>query len=140
MIVMIDVSFLRCFFSHTVVFYALSLLCSSIRLPLLRCAHMLASRLIQRQAPCCSNLMEPSARSQTEQLFSWCRPCSRALTWGKTNNLASLPQSKPCKPAGEVPWVGVCERETERERERERCLPFVEMSYFERPCVPRKCQ
>lgn len=63
--------------------------------------HVLVLSLIQRRG---SLLLQPDGAISQEpdggHLFSWCHPRCRALTQGETNNLASLPLTQLCEPAG----------------------------------------
>lgn len=63
--------------------------------------HVHALSLIQHRG---SLLLQPdgaiSQEPDGEHLFSWCHPRCRALTHGETNNLASLPLTQLCEPAG----------------------------------------
>lgn len=76
-----------------------------ITLPTLKRIDSQSHTYIQPHPASDSLLLQPdgaiSQKPDREQLFSWSHPHCRALTQGETNNLASLPQSQLCEPAGE---------------------------------------
>ena len=85
--------------------------------------HTHTFNLIQRQTPCCSNLMEPSARSQTGSscshgLIPAAEPWhgERQTIWPPSHSHSSGSQQ------GRQLGVGVCMNAWQRERGRERSL------------------